>query len=101
MSQTIKKVVDIIHELFKIGKTTAKDLQISGDVATAKRIKNAILARDIKKIRKIVGRGGILVDGEDIMGVWYDPPGVTVSIDFIVNYRQMVKIIRRYKREEG
>ena len=103
MTIPIKKVIDIIHDLFRIGKTTAKDLQISGDVATAKRIKRAIKDKDLKKLRKIVMRGGVLMDENDIMSLWSREknPGVLVSVDFIVNYRQMFKMVRRYKRREG
>ena len=103
MKESIKKAIDILHDLFKIGKTTAKDLQISGDVATAKRIKKAIKDRDLKKLRKIVMRGGILLGEKDIIGVFQSKknPSVLVSVDFIINYRQMFKIIRRYKRREG
>ena len=103
MKPTIKKVIDIIHDLFKIGKTTAKDLQISGDANTAKRIKKAIRDRDLKKLKKIVTRGGIFIDETDIMGYTEKEgiPFVIVTAEFIVNYRQMFKIIRRYKRREG
>lgn len=100
---TFKKAIDIIHDLFKIGKTTAKDLQISGDVATAKRIKKAIFENDTPRLKKIVMRGGILLGEKDIIGVFQSKknPSVLVSVDFIINYRQMFKIIRRYKRKEG
>lgn len=100
---SVKKVIDIISDLLKIGKTTAKDLQISGDVATAKRIKKAIQDGDTPKLRRIVMRGGILMDEKDITGIYKSKKnsGVMVSVDFIINYRQMFKIIRRYKRREN
>ncbi len=103
MTIPIKKVIDIIHDLFRIGKTTAKDLQISGDVATAKRIKKAILNGDIDKLRKIVTRGGIYIDQTDIMGFTEHEgtPFVIVTAEFIVRYRQLFKEVRRYKRREG
>ena len=103
MKTSIKKVIDIIHDLFRIGKTTAKDLQISGDVATARRIKKAILDEDLKKLRKIVTRGGILVDGTDILGFSEidGVPLILVTAEFIVKYRQLFKEVRRYKRREG
>lgn len=101
MNPTVKKVIDIIHDLLRIGKTTAKQIQIDGDVATAKRIKKAIFENDTPKLRKIVMRGGILMDKKDITGIYKSATdfGVLVSVDFIVNYRQMFKIIRRYKRK--
>ncbi len=100
---TVKKAIDIIHELVNVIKTAGKQIQISGDVATAKRIKKAIADKDLPKLRKIVMRGGILMDEYDIMSLWSREknPGVLVSVDFIVNYRQMFKMVRRYKRREG
>ena len=100
MNPTVKKVIDIIHDLLKIGKTTAKDLQISGDAATAKRIRKAIKENDLVKLRKIIARGGIYIDETDIMGyeLIQGVPFVIVTAEFVVNYRQMFKIIRRYKR---
>ena len=102
MKPTIKKAIDIIHDLLRIGKTTAKDLQISGDVATAKRIKRAIKDRDLRKLKKIVTRGGIYIDENDILGIGEKDgiPFIRVSPEFIVRDRQMFKIIRRYKRRE-
>ena len=103
MTIPIKKVIDIIHDLFRIGKGAAKDIQISGDAALARRIKRAIEEVNAKKLRKIVERGGILVDGKDVYGVVKHKtlPGVIVSIDFIVRYIMMKRIIKRYRRKEG
>ena len=103
MKTSIKKVIDIIHDLFRVGKTTAKDLQISGDANTAKRIKKAIEDRDLKKLKKIVTRGGIYIDEGDILGIGEKDgiPFIRVSPEYIVRDRQMFKMIRRYKRKEG
>ncbi len=103
MSPTVKKAIDIIHDLFRVGKTTAKDLQISGDANTAKRIKRAILEGDIDKLRRIVTRGGIFIDETDIMGFTEHEgtPFVIVTAEFMVRYRQLFKEVRRYKRREG
>ncbi len=104
MKPTIKKVIDIIHDLFRIGKTTAKDLQISGDVAMAKRVKKIIDEKDTPRLRKIVGRGDVIIDGFDIYEIIkHDTfrPAVIVSSELMVNYIIMKKIIRRYKRREG
>lgn len=97
----VKKVIDIIHDLFKIGKTTAKGLQISGDASTAKRIKKAILEGDIDKLRRIVTRGGIFIDETDILGIGEKDgiPFIEVSPEYIVRDRQMFKMIRRYRRK--
>ena len=98
---TVKKVINIISDILKIGKTAAKGFQISGDASTAKRIKKAIREGDISKLRKVVMRGGVLLGEKDILELWdgAKDPGVLVSIDFIINYRQMFKMIRRYKRK--
>ena len=98
---TVKKVINIISDILKIGKTAAKGFQISGDASTAKRIKKAILNEDIDKLRKIVTRGGIYIDRTDIMGYTEHEgtPFVTVTAEFIVRYRQLFKEVRRYQRK--
>jgi len=99
----IQKAIEIIYDLLFIGKTAAKDIQISKDANTARKIKKAIEEKDIKKLRKIVMRGGILMDEADILGILADTetPGILVSVDFVVAYRQMFKDIVRYKRAKG
>ncbi len=104
MKETVKKAIDILHNLFKIGKTTAKQIQVSGDVAIARRIKKAVAKGDIAKIKKIVERGGILIDGKDVVGIWKskkpgEPNGVMISEDMLVNYIWMKKIIKRLQRK--
>ena len=98
----IGEIFKIIGEILKIGKSTAKGIQISGDLAMARRIKKAIAEGDTVKLRKIVERGGILVDGKDIHGVFKHAtkPAVLVSVDLMVNYIQMKKMIKRYQRQE-
>lgn len=94
-------VLKLALEFLKIGKSTAKQLQISGDIATAKRIKRAIEDKDVVKLRKIVMRGGIYLDENDILGIGEKDgiPFIKVSPEYIVRDRQMFKIIRRYKRK--
>jgi len=103
MTIPIKKVIDIIHEIISVLKSAGKGLQISGDVATAKRIKKAIKENNIVKLKKILTRGGVFIDEKDIMGIFQSKknPGVLVSVDYVVRDKQMSKIIRRYKRKEG
>ena len=98
-----KDSIKAFLELIKIGKSTARGLQISGDAATAKRIKRAIAEGDIKKLRKIVARGGIYIDETDIMGFTEHEgtPFIIVTAEFIVRYRQLFKEVRRYKRKGG
>ena len=98
---TIKKIVDIISEFLKIGKSTAKQLQISGDAATSRRVKRAVLEKDIDKLRKIVTRGGIYIDETDIMGFTEQEgtPFIIVTAEFIVRYRELFKEVRRYQRK--
>ena len=103
MKPTIQKIIEIIYDILFIGKTAAKDIQISGDATAARRIKKAVAEGDLQKLRKEVMRGGILIDETDILGIWGTPenPGILISIKAIVNYRQMFKDIRRYKRARG
>jgi len=103
MLNTAKKAIDIISEFLKIGKTTAKDIQIAGDIATARKIKKAIEEKDVKKVRRIISRGGIFIDESDIIGIFdsKDYPAVLVSIDFMVRYRIYQKEFRRLKRREN
>lgn len=96
-------ILKTVLELFKFGKSTVKGIQISGDVSLAKRIRKAIANGDAQKVRKIVERFGLIIDGKDIYGVFKhkENPAVLISVDMMVNYIQMKKIIKRYQRKEG
>lgn len=103
---TVKKVIGIISDFLKIGKSTAKSIQISGDERIAKRLKKFILRGDVAKIKKIVEKEGMVVDGKDVMGILKpkkpgEPNFIIISEDLLINYVWMKKMIRRYKRREG
>ena len=99
----IQKAIEIIYDLLFIGKTAAKDIQISKDANTARKIKKAVLDEDIDKLRRVIAKGGIFIDETDIMGfqIIEGVPFVIVTAEFIVAYRQMFKDIVRYKRAKG
>ena len=94
-------LLKVILEFLQIGKSTAKGIQISGDASLAKRMKKAIDEENTEKIRRMVERGGILVDGNDIYGVFKhkEKPGVLISVDMMVRYIIMKKLIKRYQRK--
>ena len=100
---TVKKIVNIISDLLHIGKTTARSLQMSGDRSMARRIKKVIKAGDTERLRRIVDRKGILIDGGDIIGVSNDKEtlSVLISIDMMVKYVQMRRTIERYQKRGG
>ena len=104
MTTPIKKVIDIIHDLFTFGKRASKGIQISGDIAIARRIKKAVAKGDVAKIKKIVERGGILIDGKDFVGILKprtagEPNLIIITEDMLVSYVWMKKIIKRLQRK--
>jgi len=103
MPGAAQKVIEIIYDLLFIGKTAAKEIQISTDARTARRIKKAIAENDLKKLKKIATSDGVYIDEKDILGIGEKNgiPFIEVSPEYIVRDRQMFKDIRRYKRAKG
>jgi len=103
MKPAIQKIIEIIYDVLFIGKTAAKDIQISKDISTAKRLKKAIEEGDEEKARKIISKDFVILDDSDIIGICTTPqgPAVIFSVPAAVKFRQMYKDIRRCKRAKG
>ena len=103
MTPTIQKIIEIIYDILFIGKTASKDIQISTDVSTAKRLKKAIEEGNEDKARRIISKDFVILDESDIIGICTTPsgPAVIFSVTAAVKFRQMYKDIRRCKRAKG
>lgn len=103
MPSTWKKAVDIFDNLLSIGMSTARDLQRATDLAASNQIKKAIKEGNLRKLKRVVGRGGILVDRTDILGIGEENgiPFIKVTPAFIIKYRWMFNAIKRFKRTKG
>jgi len=103
MKPVVQKIIEIIYDILFIGKTAAKDIQISTDKATARRLKKAIEEGNEEKARKIISKDFIILDESDIIGICTTPqgPAVIFSVTAAVKFRQLYKDIRRCKRARG
>lgn len=103
MKPVIQKTLEIIYDLLFIGKTAAKDIQVSTDVRTSKRIQKAIEDGDEGKARRIMSKDFVILDESDIIGICTTPsgPAIIFSVSAAVKFRQMFKDIRRCKRAKG
>lgn len=103
MKPGIQKIIEIIYDLLFIGKTAAKDIQVSTDISTAKRLKRVIEEGKEEKARRIISKDFVILDESDIVGICTTPsgPAVIFSVTAAVKFRQMYKDIRRCKRAKG
>lgn len=103
MKPGIQKIIEIIYDLLFIGKTAAKDIQITSDATAARNIKRAIAKKDLHRLRRLVTKNGIHVDPTDIWGIREidGQPLILIKPQVLVNYRQLIKDNRRYKRAKG
>lgn len=94
----VKKIITIAYDLIVIGKTTASDIQLSGDKSSARRIRKAIAECDLDKVQRLVMRNQIILTREDIIDISPVAEGVVVSAGFVVKFRQMTAELIRCKR---